>query len=95
MAENTNDNDAYPMVARPSDPDPHGQAAILLVESLIHGLIENSVITVPGAIEIVESAAEAKAEIGFDLGDSAETMDLSLEILAAIADSLRTDDQPG
>ena len=91
MAENTNDNHAYPAVARPREPDAHGQAAMLLVESLIHGLIARSVITVADAIEIVEVAADVKMEIGADRGDSPETMRRSLNLLSAITDSLRPD----
>lgn len=89
MVETTNDNHAYPPTARPPEPDAHGQAAMLLVESLIHGLIARSVITVADAVEIVEVAAEVKAEIASDLGDTPETMRHSLNLLAAISDSLR------
>jgi hypothetical protein len=91
MVEITNDNHAYPATARPREPDAHGQAAMLLVESLIHGLIARSVITVADAVEIVDVAAEVKAEIASDLGDTPETMRHSLYLLAAISDSLRPD----
>ena len=90
MTENTNDN-VYPRTGRPREPDAHGQAAMLLVESLIHGLVERSVISVPDAIGIVEAAAEVKSEIAEDLGESPETLNRSLHMLAAISDSLRLD----
>lgn len=91
MAQDINDNEIYPPTARPREPDAHGQAAMLLVESLIHGLVDRSVISVGDAVEIVEAAAEVKADIAADLGDSADTLDRSLTILAAIGDSLRID----
>ena len=90
MTENTNDN-VYPTTVHLREPDAHGQAAMLLVESLIHGLVERSVISVPDAIGIVEAAAEVKSEIAEDLGESPETLNRSLHMLAAISDSLRLD----
>ena len=41
----------------------HGRAALLLVESLIHGLANRSVISVAEAIEIIEVAAEVEYEL--------------------------------
>lgn len=74
-----------------SEPDAHGQAAILLIESLMHGLIGKSVISVADAIEIVDVAAEVKAEVAVELGESRATMKRSLMILKLISDSLRTE----
>lgn len=91
MSDITNDNHDYPSVVRPPEPDAHGQAAILLVESLIHCLVERSVITMKEAVEIVETAADVKADIAFDLGDSPETVDRSLNLLSAISESLKHD----
>ncbi len=95
MADNTNDNHVYPAAARPREPDAHGQAAMLLVESLIHSLISRSVISVAEAIEIVEVAAEVKLEVAAGLGDSPATMARSLALLGAISASLRHDAQNG
>ena len=91
MTNNVNDNHFYPASARVPEPDAHGQAAMLLVESLIHGLIDRSLITVADAINIVEVAAEVKADVAAELGDSPETMRRSLGMLASISDSLRLD----
>lgn len=92
MAERTsNDNDAAFYDGRLRGPDAHGQAAILLVESLIHGLVARSIISVADAVEIVGVAAEVKEEVGADLGDSPETMEKSLTILGAIQASLSLD----
>ena len=90
MIDAPNDNDA----ARGHDlrgPDAHGQAAMLLVESLIHGLIERKLLTVPDAVEIVDVAAEVKAEIGADLGDSPSTLRASLTLLNSISQSLKSE----
>lgn len=40
----------------------HGRAALLLVESLIHGLTSRAVLTVAEAIEIIDVAAEVEDE---------------------------------
>lgn len=69
-------------------PDAHGQAAMLLVESLIHELIAQQVITVASAVEIVDTAAEVKVEKADDLGDSPANLLASLRLLEAISFSL-------
>ena len=38
-------------------------AALLLIESLIHGLIARSILTVQGAVEIIDIAADVEREI--------------------------------
>ena len=91
VEETSNDNYVARTPAAGREPDAHGQAAMLLVESLIHGLIAKSVIGVADAVEIVEVAAEVKKEIGADLGDSPATMQKSLDLLAAISTSLEND----
>lgn len=91
MAEVMNDNQSYPAAVMAHEPDAHGQAAMLLVESLIHGLVGRAVISASDAVEIVETAAEVKADIAADLGDSPQTLRRSLGMLNAIGDSLRLD----
>ncbi len=76
-------------------PDAHGQAAMLLVESLIHGLIARDVLTVADAVEVVDVAAEVKADIAGDLGDSPANLRRSLGLLKAISASLNRDISPG
>jgi hypothetical protein len=89
--ETTNDND-YPAarVGRAA-PDPYGQAAMLLVESLLHGLVARSVLSTEHAIEIVEVAAEVKADIAADLGDTPAQLRQSLDLLAELSASLALD----
>lgn len=82
----TNDN-----AAAVHGPDAHGQAALLLVESLIHGLLERRLITVADAVEIVDVATEVKLDVAGDLGDSPANLRKSLALLAAISSSLVRD----
>lgn len=72
-------------------PDAHGQAAMLLVESLIHGLISKQLITVAEAVEIVETASDVKIDKAVDLGDSTANLVESLKLLEAISVSLSRD----
>lgn len=71
--------------------DAHGQAALLLVESLIHGLIARSALTVADAVEIIQIAAEVKQDVGASWGDSPDTLGKSLHLLNSISTSLMQD----
>jgi hypothetical protein len=51
-------------------PDAHGEAALLLVESLIHALIERSVLSTAQAVEIIDIAADASLEIADQRGEA-------------------------
>ena len=86
---NSNDN-ALPR-GDIGSPDAHGQASILLLESLIHGLMDRRIITLEDAIEIVSTASEVKAEVAEGMGDTPSTMAKSQMILQAISASLRND----
>jgi hypothetical protein len=89
MSGQTGDpNDPWTGTCRP---DPHGQAALLLVESLLHGLIARSLIRTEDAVEIVEIAAEVKVEIGLTESEPQEVAAASLRLLAAISTSLASD----
>ncbi|MEP9380359.1 hypothetical protein ABLE91_26910 [Aquabacter sp. CN5-332] len=91
MAEGISNKDPARAAAQRSEPDAHGQAALLLVESLIHALIARALISAEDAVEIVGVATEVKAEIGADLGDSPATMEKSLTLLKSISASLMHD----
>lgn len=92
MVEPTsNDNDAGRAIAALRGPDAHGQAAMLLTESMLHGLIARNLITVWDAVEMVEIAAEVKEAIAEDIGDSPATMQKSLALLDSIRASLAND----
>lgn len=72
-------------------PDAHGEAAILLVESLIHGLIARKVITVVDAVDIVDIAMDVRIDGAGDRGDSPARLRTSLGLLDAIGNSLSRD----
>ncbi len=72
-------------------PDPHGQAALLLVESLIHGLISREGLTSEEAVQIIEVAAEVKEALAEDMGEHPAIMAESLNLLHAMANSLSRD----
>lgn len=65
--------------------DAHGQAALLLVESLIHALVEKRLLSLAEAIEVIDVAAEVEGEL------SATTGGLAPSLLAPLAHSLRLD----
>jgi hypothetical protein len=75
----------------PAKPDAHGQAAMLLIESLLHGLIERKVLTLIEVVEIVDAAAEVKTEIGRELQEPSALRQQSVALLEAISISLKRD----
>lgn len=72
-------------------PDAHGHAAMLLVESLIHGLIARDVITVADAVEIVDIAIDVQVDDGHDRDAIPPNLQRSLGLLDAIGNSLSRD----
>ncbi len=84
----TNDNDTAPQGPLPPAADPHGHAALLLVESLIHGLLDRAVITREDAIEIVEIANDVQVEIAEASDGASGPMWRSHTLLSAIGQSL-------
>lgn len=78
-----------------AEPDAHGQAAILLVESLIHALVARSVLSVSDAAGLIAIAMDAKKEISADRGESDDTRDRSLTLLSSILASLQIDETVG
>ena len=72
-------------------PDAHGQAAMLLLESLIHALMDRNVLSTEDAVEIVGVAAEVKTEVAEEMGDTPTSMEKSLTILLLILASLKSD----
>ena len=86
-----NDNDAALRGASSPAPDVHGQAALLLVESLIHGLCENAMLSNDAALEIADRAASVQFEHAEAAEDAEGPMWQSHALLSAIAASLRID----
>jgi hypothetical protein len=84
-----NDNDPTTRGATIPASESHGQAALLLVESLIHGLCENSTLSNEQAVEITERAVNVQ----FDQAEAADgagaPMWRSHALLSAILASLK------
>jgi hypothetical protein len=76
------------------EPDAHGQAALLLTESLIHMLVDRGAITNTQAVEVVQVAAEVKVEVATSAGESAKRIKESLDLLAKMQSSFESD-EPG
>lgn len=74
----------------PNESTADGDAALLLVESLIHVLIERSVLTVPDALSAVQTAIEVTTE-GTPLGGPEWTKSEVPDRLFRILDSLDAD----
>jgi hypothetical protein len=81
-------------VAAVSEPDAHGQAALLLAESTLHALVENATFTATEAADVVRSAAEVKVEIVAFTGESRARMQASLDLLDLITVSFSADADP-
>ena len=67
-------------------PSPHGLAALLVVESLMHAIVEKGLISSDEAFDIIEAAAEVEADL-LDIDRSLIGSDEG--ILAPLADTFR------
>lgn len=86
-----NDNGSEPSGLPLHSSDAHGQAALVLVESLIHGLIERSVLTTLDAVEIIERAEEVQADAATAADGAGAKMWQSHGLLSAMSQSLQYD----
>ena len=73
------------------EPDAHGQAALLLTESLIHALVDKGQLSVADALEVIETAADVKVEVATAAGESKTRMNESLVLLGKMRASFETD----
>lgn len=73
------------------DPDPHGEAALVLVETLIHALIAKGSLTTLDAIEIIVDATEVQAEIDVDRGLISDRKQQAAALLRSLSLSLSHD----
>ncbi|UZK65827.1 hypothetical protein [Sphingomonas sp. M1-B02] len=72
--------------ATPSpEPDAHGQAALLLAESILHALVEAKVFSLEVARSVIATTCEVKIEIAEQTGESNFRMQESLALLRAIS----------
>ncbi|HEU0071580.1 MAG TPA: hypothetical protein VFS04_09810 [Alphaproteobacteria bacterium] len=91
MSEISNDNNGALSGSRPTESDPHGQAALLLIESLIHSLIACSVISLEEAIDIVDVAVDVQTDIADEPPAGRRKVRDALELLRALKASLSLD----
>ena len=81
----------YPVVHPGAEPDAHGQAALLLAESMLHAFVEKSYLSVDEALSVIATTCDVKVEVAELTGETHGRMHESLDLLRRIADSLRTD----
>ncbi len=86
-----NDNDSTFHGLTIPDPDPHGHAALLLVESLIHGLCETATLTTGQAVEIADRAIDVQRDQAEAADGAGAPLWRSHTLLIDIAASLRID----
>lgn len=73
------------------EPDAHGQAALLLAESILHALVETKVLSTTGALSVIQTTCEVKIEVAEAAGESQGRMKQSLALLQAISASFAVD----
>jgi hypothetical protein len=73
------------------EPDAHGQAALLLTESLIHALVETATLSNADAVGVIRTAAEVKVEVAEAVHESKARMEESLALLSRMAASFEVD----
>lgn len=76
----------------PIAPESYGRAALLLVESLIHGLCEKGTLGTRDAVEIAERAVIVQLTQAAETEGEAASLWQSHALLSAIAESLKIDD---
>jgi hypothetical protein len=75
-----------------AEPDAHGQAALLLTESLLRMLVETGGLTNAQAVDVVHTAAVIKVEVAEAAGESRARMLESLALLARMEGSFQADE---
>ena len=71
------------------EPDAHGQAALLLAESILHALVETNTLSSEEAISVIETTCEVKIEVAERTGESNTRMNESLFLLRRISKSFK------
>lgn len=90
MTAETDGRTATPAIQQ-AEHDAHGQAAILLVESLIHALVARSVLSSADAADLIAIAIDAKKEMSSDIGTNDDKLDRPLALLYSILSSIQID----
>ena len=73
------------------EPDAHGQAALLLAESILHALVETNTISLEGALSVIETTCDVKTELAERTGESERRMNQSLGLLRKMSKSFAAD----
>lgn len=84
-------DEAVQPVAPGVEPDAHGQAALLLAESILHALVDTAVLTNAEAISVVTAATDVKREVAIASGESTGRMEESLGLLKRMTASFESD----
>ncbi len=75
-----------------AEPDAHGQAALLLTESLMHMLVQTNALKNVDAITTIDIAADVKVEVAEAAGESRGRMMESLRLLGVMRKSFEAND---
>jgi hypothetical protein len=76
---------------RRDEPDAHGQAALLLAESILHALVESKTMSLAAALSVIQTTCEVKVEVAEREGESSRRMHESLGLLMAMSNSFAAD----
>lgn len=87
----SNDNHSTIHAGMTASSDVHGQAALLLVESLIHGLCENETLSAAELVEIAERAVNVQHDRAEAADGAGAPLWQSHALLSSITESLRID----
>lgn len=81
----SNENDPVPC----SVMDARGRAALLLSESMLHGLIARRILSESDAMDVIDTAIDIQRDMLAELTHQDSTMDQSLALLIDMQRSLR------
>lgn len=73
------------------EPDAHGQAALLLAESILHALVESRTLSLADALSVIQTTCEVKIEVAEREGESSRRMHESLGLLLTMSKSFASD----
>lgn len=90
MADNS-DTGSRPIINPKPEPDAYGQAALMLAESTLHALVDNATFSAAEAVTVLQVAAEVKAELAANTGESDGRLQESLHLLSTIQTSFEAD----
>lgn len=91
MTDVTEDGAPFRSPVSTLEPDAHGQAALLLAESILHALVEAKTLSLEDALSVIATTCEVKVEVAALSGESHGRMEESLQLLKAISTSFAVD----